>query len=80
MSLNDINNMPMQKNSICLIKSGIDDALYAHAKFSQVERRDVLYTTCSDVDQAGEVFTKGRLIAEYVGFQIQKDKLGEFIS
>ena len=55
----------------------IDDVLYSHVKFSKEQRRDILYTNEEDLEKQREVFKKGILIAEYVGFQIQKDQLGE---
>ena len=46
----------------------VDDALYAHVKFSNEQRRDVLYTNEEDLEKQREVYKKGSLIAEYVGF------------
>lgn len=49
----------------------IDDALYAHAKFSKVGKRDILYTRVNDVfdqNKIEDVYRKGRLIARFVGF------------
>ena len=55
----------------------IDDVLYSHVKFSKEQRGDILYTNEEELEKQREVFKKGSLIAEYVGFQIQKDQLGE---
>ena len=55
----------------------IDDVLYSHVKFSKEQRRDIIYTNEEDLEKQREVFKKGSLIAEYVGFQIQKEQLGE---
>ena len=72
--MNTIHNSSLQKDTV-LMPMGfeIDDVLYSHVKFSKEQRRDILYTNEEDLEKQREVFKKGSLIAEYVGFQIQKD-------
>ena len=68
-NLNTIHESELQKDTITLpIKFGIDDALYAHVKFSKVHKRDILYTNEEDPEKQREFYVKGSMIAEYVGF------------
>ena len=55
----------------------IDDVLYAHVKYSKVQNRDILYSSEEDPEKQREVFRKGSIIAEFVGFEVKKEQLKE---
>ena len=42
-----------------------------------MHKRDILYTNEEDPEKQREFYEKGNMIAEYVGFQVHKDKLKE---
>ena len=47
-----------------------------------MEKKDILYVKVDDVENTNKIdefYKKGRLISEYVGFQVEKDKIGVLV-
>ena len=50
--MNTIHNSSIQKDTIYMPRGfDVDDALYAHVKFSKGQRRDILYTNEEDSEK-----------------------------